>query len=188
MLTLHTVIASTRPGRAGAAVGRWFHDAAERDGRFACELVDLAEVSLPLIDEPKHPRLRDYQHPHTKGWSAKVAAADAFVFVTPEYNFSPPPSLLNALDYLFHEWNYKPCAFVSYGGASGGVRSVQMLKQTVTALKMMPIPEGVTIPFISKRLDPGGAFTAADVDAKAAADVLSELLKWAGPLATLRRG
>ena len=188
MLTLHTVIASTRPGRAGAPVGRWFHDAATRDGRFACELVDLAEVNLPLMDEPKHPRFRDYQHAHTRAWSAKVAAADAFVFVTPEYNYSAPPSLTNALDYLFHEWNYKPCAFVSYGGVSGGVRSVQMLKQTVTALKMMPIPEGVMIPFVAKRIDGSGVFTPVDVDEKAAKDTLSELLKWAGALATLRRG
>ena len=70
--------------------------------------MDLAEVNLPVFDEPEHPRFRKYQHEHTKAWSARVARADAYVFVTPEYNFSTPPALLNAIDYLVHEWAYKP--------------------------------------------------------------------------------
>src|SRR5262245_20375897 len=119
MLNLHVVIVSTRPGRGGPAVARWFVEQASSHGAFQMKLVDLAEVNLPLLDEPSHPRLRDYKHEHTKKWSATVAEADAFVFVTPEYNYSAPASLINALDYLFHEWAYKPAGFVSYGGVSG---------------------------------------------------------------------
>ena len=63
--------------------------------------------------------------------SASVAAADAFVIVTPEYNYGPPPSLINAFDYVYKEWNYKAAGFVSYGGVSGGLRAVQMEKQTL---------------------------------------------------------
>lgn len=187
MLRLHVVIASTRPGRVGPAVARWFHEVADRDARFSTELVDLAEVNLPLFDEPKHPRLRDYIHAHTKAWSEKVASADAFVFVTPEYNYGAPASLINAIDYLHHEWSYKPAGFVSYGGATGGVRSVQMLKQVITTVRMMPLPEGVAIPFVAKRLDANGGFAAVEIDEKAATDMLSELAKWAGALATIRR-
>src|SRR5699024_2482249 len=110
-LTLHTIICSTRPGRIGPAVGDWFHGVAVAHGGFEAVRVDLADFNLPIFDEPKHPRLQQYQHDHTKRWSESVAAADAFVFVTPEYNFNPPPSLVNALDYLSLEWNYKPCAF-----------------------------------------------------------------------------
>lgn len=187
MLTLHTVIASTRPGRAGAPVGRWFHDAATRDGRFACELVDLAEVNLPLMDEPKHPRFRDYQHAHTRAWSAKVAAADAFVFVTPEYNYSAPPSLTNALDYLFHEWNYKPCAFVSYGGVSGGLRATQMERLHATTLKMMPMMESVMVPMVASQLDPGdGHFTTNRHNESAGQAMLDELWRWAEALKPMR--
>jgi len=156
------------------------------DGRFAVELVDLLEENLPHIDEPKHPRLRDYQHEHTRRWSAKVSAADAFVFVTPEYNYSAPPALLNALDYLFWEWNYKPLGFVSYGGVSGGLRSVQVVKMSATTLKMMPLPEAVSIPWIAKRIE-DGVFVAHDVDEKAATDMLTEMHRWAEALAPLRR-
>src|SRR4051794_37691276 len=120
MPVLQTIVVSTRPGRAGLPVAQWFHDYARQHGKFAAELVDLAEVDLPLFDEPSHPRLRHYQHDHTRQWSARVARADAFVFVTPEYNHATPPSLVNAIDYLVHEWAYKPVGFVSYGGVSGG--------------------------------------------------------------------
>jgi NAD(P)H-dependent FMN reductase len=138
---LHTLITSTRPGRQGPAVARWFHAVAAEHGGFDASLVDLADFKLPVFDEPNHPSAQEYRHAHTRAWSDSVATADAFVFVTPEYNAGPPPSLLNALDYLYREWNCKPVAFVSYGGVSGGQRAVQMLKQIVTTLKMMPMAE-----------------------------------------------
>jgi NAD(P)H-dependent FMN reductase len=185
MPRLHVIIASTRPGRAGLPIGTWFHGFAARDGRFDVTLVDLAQVNLPLIDEPAHPRLRQYQHAHTKAWSATVAAADAFVFVTPEYNYGSAPALINALDYLFHEWHYKPAGFVSYGGVSGGIRSVQMTKQILPTLRMMALPEAVAIPFFSQHLA-DGVFKAAEAHEKAATAMLDELLRWSGALATLR--
>ena len=80
-----------------------------------------------------HPRLRQYEHDHTKAWSDSVDAADAFVFVTPEYNYFAPPALMNAIDYVLHEWACKPAGIVSYGGASGGMRSAQMLKLLLTS-------------------------------------------------------
>jgi NAD(P)H-dependent FMN reductase len=186
MLKLNVIIASTRPGRVGPAVGKWFFDFAASQGTFDVELVDLAEFHLPLLDEPAHPRLRQYTHDHTKAWSAQVDAADAFVFVTPEYNFGPPPSLVNALDYLYNEWNYKPVAFVSYGGVSGGLRSVQMTKLVVTTLKMVPIVEAVTIPFFNQFINEAGEFTANEMQEKSATETLSELLRWAEALQTLR--
>ena len=79
-----------------------------------------------MIDEPEHPRLQRYTTTTQRPGAARISKADAFVFVTPEYNFSAPPSLSNAIDYLVHEWAYKPVGFVSYGGVSGGLRSVQM--------------------------------------------------------------
>ena len=114
-----------------------------------------------------------------------MAAADAFLFVTPEYNYSMPPALLNALDYLFREWAYKPAAFVSYGGQSGGMRSVQSAKPVLTSLKIMPLPEAVAIPFMSKFIK-DGRFEADESQAKAGVAMLDELHKWAGALAPLR--
>src|SRR5262245_13840094 len=86
MPNLMVVIASTRPTRVGMAVGRWFVDRATEHPAFDVDLVDLAELDLPFMDEPEHPRFARYVHDHTKRWSARVKEADAFVFVTPEYN------------------------------------------------------------------------------------------------------
>lgn len=187
MQTLSVVIVSTRPGRAGPHVAAWFLEHARKHGKFEIEVVDLAEVGLPMFDEPRHPRLEQYEHEHTRAWSAVVDRADAFVFVTPEYNFSAPPSLVNALDFLVHEWAYKPAGFVSYGGVSAGLRGVQMAKQALTALKMMPVPEAVSIPFYAQHLDrESGVFDPGEVQARAAGSMLDELLRWAEALRPLR--
>lgn len=186
MLKLHVVVVSTRPGRQGPSVAAWFDEFARAQGKFEVRLVDLAEVNLPLLDEPAHPRLGTYQHEHTKRWSAIVAEADAFAFVTPEYNHGVPPSLLNALDFVFQEWQYKPAGFVSYGGQSGGMRGVQMVKPILTMLKMMPIPEAVTIPFFTQHRDQSGKFTATEAHEKGAAAMLHELSRWAEALKPLR--
>ena len=183
---LQIFIASTRPGRKGEPIARWFEQLARQHGKFEIEVVDLKEVNLPLLDEPEHPRLRRYQHDHTKAWSARVSRADAFVFVTPEYNYSSPPSLVNAMDYLVHEWAYKPVGFVSYGGVSGGTRSVQMTKLLVTGLKMMPMTEAVTLPFFVRAFAPDGTFAPDETQVKAAATMLDELLRWTTALAALR--
>ena len=185
MQKLHVVITSTRPGRGGLAVGNWFFEAAKAHGGFDVEKVDLAEQELPLLDEPQHPRLQKYENEHTKRWSAKVREADAFVFVVPEYDYGMPATLLNALHYLFHEWAYKPCAFVSYGGISGGMRSVQMSKMVITSLKMMPLPEAVAIPFYTKQIE-NGVFVPQKPQTDSVKPMLDELAKWAGALAPLR--
>jgi NAD(P)H-dependent FMN reductase len=185
MLKLHVIVASTRPGRIGLPIATWFHELAKSHGKFEVELVDLKEQNLPIFDEPKHPRFQEYEHAHTKAWSAKVNVADAFVFVTPEYNFSTAPALVNAFDYLYKEWNYKAASFVSYGGASGGLRAVQMAKQTVTALNMMPIAEAVALPFVTKQIEEG-AFKANEGNEKAGKAMLDELHRWAQALKSMR--
>jgi NAD(P)H-dependent FMN reductase len=187
MPKLAIVIASTRPGRSGVPIAEWFATRARAHDAFDVEIIDLAEVDLPFMDEPNHPRLRRYEHDHTKAWSARVDAADAFVFVTPEYNFSAPPSLTNAIDYLVHEWAYKPVGFVSYGGVSGGLRSVQMTKLLITSLKMVPMYEAVALPFFVNFIDAKtGAFSPGEVQEKAAVVMLDELARWTSALGVLR--
>jgi NAD(P)H-dependent FMN reductase len=185
MLKLHVIIGSTRPGRLGLPVGTWAHGFAQSHGKFETRLVDLAEVNLPIFDEPRHPRLKQYEHAHTRAWSAIVAEADAYLFVTPEYNYSAPPSLLNAIDFVYHEWSYKPVAFVSYGGIAGGARAVMMLKQLSTSVKMMPMFEGVGVPFFTQQIE-NGVFKPTAAQETAATAMLDELLRWAGALKTLR--
>jgi NAD(P)H-dependent FMN reductase len=176
MPKLSVVIASTRPGRAGVPIAEWFTARARAHKAFDVEVIDLAEVDLPFMDEPNHPVLRRYEHDHTKAWSARVDAADAFVFVTPEYNYGFTAPLKNAIDYLHFEWQHKPLGFVSYGGVAAGTRAVQMLKQVVTTLRMVPLVEAVNIPFHPQFIDQDGVVQANDVMEQAAAAMLDELV------------
>ena len=185
-LKLNIIIGSTRPGRVGPKVAGWFHDLAGRHGKFEPVLVDLAEFDLPVYDEPRHPRLQQYEHEHTKRWSRSVDAADAFVFVTPEYNHFAPTALVNALTYLLKEWAYKPAGLVSYGGISGGLRAVQSEKQLLTALKVMPIPEGVPIPLVSQHIGEDGTFDPSETVRTGANVMLDELHRWAQALKPMR--
>lgn len=186
MFKLSVIIASTRPGRKGPAVGNWIYQLAKEDPAFESTLLDLAEINLPFLDEPHHPAMRQYQQAHTKKWSATIDAADAFIFVTPEYNFGFPAPLKNALDFLYHEWVMKPVAFVSYGGIAGGTRSVQMLKQVVTALEMMPMKESVNIPFFTKHINEDENFIPGETINKSAGAMLAQLLKWTEALKEMR--
>jgi len=186
-LKLHIVICSTRPGCAGTSVAKWFHEFAVQHGKFEGMLVDLEEFNLPVYDEPEHPVRQHYQHEHTKKWAASVDAADAYVFVTPEYNFGPPPSLLNALNYVYKEWNYKPAGLVSYGGVSGGMRSALVEKLTFTTLKMMPMMEAVAIQNVSAHLDDVENFVPNEHHISSGTSLLNELHKWAVALKTMRQ-
>jgi NAD(P)H-dependent FMN reductase len=183
---LTVIIASTRPGRAGLPIAEWFVERAQAHGGFEIRTSDLAELALPMMDEPKHPRLREYIHQHTRDWSATVEAADAFVFVTAEYNFGYPAALKNAIDYLHSEWQYKPVGFVSYGGVAAGTRAVQQLKQVITALKMTPIVEAVHIPFHTQFIGTDGCVTANETMEKAADAMLDELVRTEAALRVLR--
>lgn len=183
---LHVVICSTRPGRIGPKVATWFAQAAGAHGGFDVELVDLADFDLPVFDEPKHPRLGDYQHEHTKKWAASVSAADAFVFVTPEYNYFPPVALVNAVTYLAKEWAYKPAAFVGYGGISGALRAIQAAKPLLTTLRVMPIPEAVPVPVVGQYIGEDGVFRPSDPIAAGVKPMLDELARWTAALKPLR--
>jgi NAD(P)H-dependent FMN reductase len=185
MYNLKIIIASTRPGRKGIHVANWFIDIAKKDENFNVEILDLAEINLPFIDEPKHPRLQEYTKEHTKDWSKTIDAADAFVFVIPEYNYSMPPTLLNAIDFLYKEWNYKPVGLVSYGGLSGGTRSAQVCKEVITTVKMMPLSVAVSLPFFEKHIQ-NEQFIGYEEANKSAENLLKELLKWTQALKPLR--
>ena len=182
---LGVIIASVREGRVGEPVAAWFVDQAHRHGGFEVSVLDLKVIDLPLLAEPHHPRLRQYTHDKTKAWSATVEALDAFVIVTPEYNYSSPPALINALDHLYVEWNYKAAGVVSYGGVSGGLRGAQVTRQFLASFKMVPIVEAVPIPFVAKLMK-DGRFTGGETYEKAAAGMLTELVRWTHALKPLR--
>lgn len=184
-LRLNIIVASTRPGRVGPSVADWFLGYAKEHGSFEPHLEDLAAYALPVYDEPKHPRLQDYQNDHTKAWAASVSAADAFVFVTPEYNYHPTPALVNAFTYVSKEWGYKPASFVSYGGVSGGTRAVDQARTWFSPMRMMPVPEQVMCPMVTSQIA-DGVFTPNDLQLQSADAMLAELKRWAEVLKPLR--
>jgi NAD(P)H-dependent FMN reductase len=186
MPELMIVIASTRPGRAGLSIGQWFEERARAHGGFDVDVADLLEVGLPFVDEPNHPRLRQYTQPHTLAWSERVDRADAFAFVAPEYNHGLAAPLKNALDFLHDEWSHKPVGFVSYGGVSAGTRAVQMTTQVVTALRMVPVVQAVTIPFFPQFFDEDGRVQANEIMEAAATDMLDALVATEAVLRPLR--
>jgi NAD(P)H-dependent FMN reductase len=186
MARLLIVIASTRPNRVGLPVGRWFEGVAREDGRFEIELVDLAELNLPFLNEPKHPRLQQYEHEHTRRWSATVDGADAIVFVTPEYNYGYPAPLKNAIDYLHNEWRHKPLGYVSYGGIAAGTRSVQQLKQVTQALGLVSTQILVNLAWVAKLIGEDGELRSDEGMEAAATSMLDELVALDGVLRILR--
>jgi NAD(P)H-dependent FMN reductase len=188
MPRLLIIIASTRPGRIGLPVGRWFEQRARAQGAFELEVVDLAELGLPLMDEPNHPRLRQYTNEHTRRWSAMVEAADAFALVMPEYNHSYTAPLKNAIDYLHEEWNNKPVGFVSYGGVAAGARAVVALEPVLVVLQMRPLALAVQIPFVAQFLDEEGEIHGNEVMDQTADAMLAELERLAVWHRRLRAG
>ena len=133
---LQVILGSTRPVRAGEPIARWVFDAASAREDFDVELIDLAEVNLPLLDEPRQPSDGNYQHEHTRRWSATIQRGDAVVFVLPEYNHSYNAATKNAVDFLYEEWRYKAAGIVCYGGGARGTRAAQHFKTVLSALKM----------------------------------------------------
>jgi NAD(P)H-dependent FMN reductase len=149
------VVGSVRPGRVGLPIAQWVKAEAEKTGRFEIDFVDLKELALPFMDEPRHPSLKQYEHQHTLDWSARVDAAEAFIFVTPEYNYSFSPALKNALDFLNKEWWRKPLGFVSYGGVSGGTRGVAGIMTITSSLGLVRVGANVELNFGGKQVVDG---------------------------------
>ena len=137
MVTVGVIVGSTRPGRVGSLVAGWVVELARSLPCAEIDLIELADVALPFLDEPEHASTKLYTQQHTREWSARIDALDAVILVTPEYNFSFPAPLKNALDYLYDEWANKPVAMVGYGGTSSGTRAVQALLPVVTSLGMI---------------------------------------------------
>ncbi len=185
MVNVAVISGSASPNRTGAPIVDWIAGRLRQRDGIEVDVVDLQELALPFYDEPNLPRLRQYVHQHTKDWSARVEAADAFVFVAPEYNGSFPAILKNALDYVHHEWHYKPAGVVTYGGGlTAGFRGAQALRQVLSALYMVPIQEAVAIPFVKEHLDADGFHPTPGMELAADA-MIREMLRAQGALASL---
>ena len=177
MDNLKIIISTVRPGRKGPIIAEWIAEKARQNGNFNVEVLDLKEIALPLMDEAIHPRMQQYEHDHTKNWSAKINEADSFIFVTAEYDFNYPAPLRNALEYLYNEWNYKAAGIVSYGGISAGTRATNYLKADLSTFKMVPLQDTINIPMFTQFIKED-KLEANDVMNKAADMLFKELTRW----------
>lgn len=168
VLRVGIICGSTRTPRIGPQITKFVHETIQThldttgkdttttsssfssSSKVQLEIVDIADFHLPLFDEPGIPQAitdpSHYAHQHTRAWSARIAPLDAFVFVTPQYNWGVPAALKNALDFLYHEWKGKPALVVSYGGHGGG-RAAEALRVVCMGLRMRVGDKTVNLSF-----------------------------------------
>lgn len=184
MIKIAIIIGSTRPGRVGEAVARWVFEIAQQRNDAEFDLIDIRDFNLPLLDEPKSPLRQQYSQPHTKAWSARIDAFDAYVFVTPEYNHATSGALKNALDFLYHEWNNKAAGFVGYGAASG-TRAVENLRLIMGELQVADVRNQVALSLFTD-FENFSVFKPQPSKEKSVNEMLDQLIAWGGALKTLR--
>lgn len=135
------ITSTSRNGRTSRKVADWYVAEAKKtsvDAEF--ELLDIAELDLPLFNEAVPPMMHQYNDLQNK--IAKVIGeADGFVFITAEYNHSIPGSLKNFMDYINAEWHHKAAAFVGYG-TTGGVRAIEHMITILAELHVASVASG----------------------------------------------
>jgi len=178
MIKIALIIGSTRPNRFGPKVAAWIADLASSEKTAEFTVVDLADINLPMLDEPAPPMTGNYQNEHTKSWAKVIGGYDGFVFITPEYNYGYPASLKNALDFLYAEWNNKPVAFISYGASAGGARAVEQLRAVIANVRLFDLNDHVAFVNYWEQLDQDGALQPTEAQTATAKKLLTGIAFW----------
>jgi NAD(P)H-dependent FMN reductase len=192
MLAISVIVGSTREGRFSEKPAHWILSQLKKRDGVDARLLDLRQFPMPFFDQPLTPSMpgrAPYQHPVVQRWTAAIAQADGFVFVTPEYNYGPSAVLKNALDWVYPEWNRKAAAFVSYGSA-GGARAVQQLRANLIELQVAPIRHSVHLPVstLMAHYTGGDVETALAESENVAAPMIDDLVWWTAALKAARVG
>ncbi|MGW1201346.1 NADPH-dependent FMN reductase [Streptomyces cyaneofuscatus] len=182
-LKVAVILGSNREGRFGPVIADWFLGRAARYDGIETELIDVVTARLPdALSFSPVPE----EAARVAAVSARLAAADAFVVLTPEYNHSFPAPLKNLIDWHRAEWQAKPVAFVSYGGRSGGLRAVEQLRQVFAEMHTVTVRDTVSFHNAGALFDDEGNHRdPADVDAAAKA-LLDQLAWWGNALRDAR--
>lgn len=157
-MKLMIIIGSVRAGRQADSVTNWVVSQLKSDKDLELDIADLKDIPLPFFDEEVIPSVAhdNFENQAGTAWAKRVGEADAFVMITPEYNYGPPAVLKNAIDWVYDGWKDKPVGFISYGGISGGTRAAQQLKQNVQNTKLYSASSNVVIPFVRNAFDEQG--------------------------------
>jgi NAD(P)H-dependent FMN reductase len=190
MTVISVIVGSTREGRFSEKPAKWILQHLKKREGVDARLLDLRDFPMPFFDQqatPATPGRPPYKQEVVKRWTTAIGESDAFVFVTPEYNYGTSAVLKNAIDWVYPEWNRKPVAFVSYGSA-GGARAVQQLRETAIEVQLAPIRSSVHIPVATL----WAHYMGGDVDAglaeieTIAGAMIQDLLWWTAALKTAR--
>lgn len=185
-LQIPIILGSVRENRTAEPVGNWVLAQAASRPDLATEIIDLRDWNLPYYPFPKPPAAGHYTDPLQLKWAEKIAAADGYILIAPEYNHGAPAVLKNALDFVYAEWNRKPCTFVGYGG-NGGARSIEQLRLVTAELQMAPLEASVHIMGAWGKIA-DGVFTGDERDVKWLNHLFDELIWWGRALKTARDG
>jgi NAD(P)H-dependent FMN reductase len=178
-LDVVVILGSTREGRFGPVVARWFMRQARTRDDMHVQLIDLVDVDLPS----SYPAERSDP---VDDFVRRIGSADAFVVITPEYNHGYPAALKQAIDLPYNEWRAKPVGFVSYGGMAGGLRAVEQLRQVFAELHVATMRDSVSFHMVGGRFDgEGNPYDPEGCD-QAAATMLDQLAWWGNALRTAR--
>jgi NAD(P)H-dependent FMN reductase len=178
-LRVAVIIGSTREGRVGATIGRWFAEQAGQRTDVELTVIDLADYEFPA-------RYPDEPTPQMARFVAEIGRAEAFVAVTPEYNRSFPASLKQAIDYAYDEWQAKPVGFVSYGHRSDGMYAVEHLRSVFTELQAVTVRNVVGLNLLAGGFDPTGRPREPAEPEQAAKTMLDQLVWWGHALRDAR--
>ncbi|MDD3679152.1 MAG: NAD(P)H-dependent oxidoreductase [Patescibacteria group bacterium] len=189
-LNIKVIAGSTREGRFSDKAAVWIAEEIKTQNEVVVEVLDLRDYNMPFFNEPVSPSFKQepFKDEAVARFTKKIAEADAFVIVTPEYNHGTSGVLKNALDWVYPEWNNKPVAFVSYGGV-GGARAVEQLRLNAVELQMAPIRAAVHIPgeqyfqVLFGKMDAKDLFALVSKQSEA---MISQLLWWTRALKNAR--
>jgi NAD(P)H-dependent FMN reductase len=180
-------VGSTRQGRFGDRPANWILDITRQRPALTVELIDLRDYQLPMFDEPMSPAWKPPAHPVAREWSARLAALDGMIVVTPEYNHGYTGVLKNALDHAYAEFGRKPIGFVGYGGV-GAARAIEQLRLVAIELQMAPVRNAVHIGMVEYvgMVQQGKTFDDFPHLGQSATGLLDDIAWWARSLRAAR--
>jgi len=171
MKKIQIIVGSTRDNRKALKIAKWIKMKSESIDSIDFDITDLKDWNLPNYNEPGSPMMsKSYKHELTTKWSEHIGSSDGFIFVTPEYNGFFTGALKDAIDYLYHEWAFKPYGIVGYG-SRGAKRAVKQLHLLLSSFKMKNISEDIGI------VEVWDAFNGDGLDEGKVDGVINDLLK-----------
>ena len=177
-MLIYIIVGSIRDGRVAIKVADWLQHAISElsSNDLQTEIIDLKEWDLPLFAGAHPPATDIYDQPKQQQWADKIVQAQAFIFISPEYNHGYSPALKNAIDYLGKEWQGKPAAYVGYG-ATNGSRSMSQIRQVTASLGMIDPNAIIEIRDIFKR-NKNENFEANEFEVKGLKSMIEKLRKY----------